>query len=221
MKVLVIAAHPDDEVLGVGGAIAKHSKKGDKVKVVILGEGITSRNPNNAEELLSRLKEDSRRANRILGVEEVYFHSYPDNSFDSVPLLDIIKTIESHVNEFKPDIVYTHFWGDLNIDHKITYRAVITACRPIKSIKKLLCFEILSSTEQNVQIQQNVFTPNFYLNIEQELKLKVEAIKEYKSEIQKYPYPRSAEGIEILAKYRGLAIGCNAAEAFFIAREKG
>lgn len=221
MNVIVVAAHPDDEVLGAGGAIATHIERGDKVRVVMLGEGIAARGLRDNKRQILKLKNDSKLANKKLGVEDIHFHSYPDNSFDSVPLLDIIKTVEKHVMEFKPEIVYTHHWGDMNIDHSITFKAVMTTCRPIKRIKKILCFEVLSSTEQNVQLENTAFLPNYYLNIERNIGKKIDAMKEYSTEIQKYPFPRSLEGIEILAKYRGLAIGCKAAEAFHIARELG
>ena len=222
MRILVIAAHPDDEVLGVGGTIVRHVRGKDTVKVVILGGGVASRYANidkKAEEEVKALRQYSKKALEVLGVMDIIYHDFPDNKFDSVPLLDIVKVIENQVSEFKPDVIYTHFKGDLNIDHEITYRAVITACRPISGVKKILCFEVLSSTEQNVQLPSTTFTPNVYVNIEDTLGVKLKSMAEYRSELKKYPHPRSLEGIECLAKYRGLAIGCKAAEAFYLARE--
>jgi LmbE family N-acetylglucosaminyl deacetylase len=151
--ILVIAAHPDDEVLGCGGTIAKLSKK-NEIFVLILGEGITSRNiiDNKKIEELSKLKREMFGANKILGTKEVFIDDLPDNKFDTVPLLDIIKIIESHIQKINPDVVYTHHREDLNIDHRITFDAVLTACRPIEGnpVKKLLSFEVPSSTEWNI-----------------------------------------------------------------------
>jgi len=220
MKILVVVAHPDDEILGMGGTILKHVKNNDEVEVIILGQGVTSRYDNsekNKDEINS-LRRESKDALKVLGVEKVHFYDFPDNRFDSVDLLDIIKTLEKHISEFKPNYVYTHFYGDLNIDHLITYKATITACRPINKIN-VISFEVLSSTEQNAQLESTVFIPNLYIDIEKELEKKKEAMSKYKSELKDYPHPRSLEGIEHLAKYRGLAIQSKAVEAFHIVRE--
>ena len=120
----------------------------------------------------------------------------------------------------KPEVIYTHHWGDLNIDHRITFNAVMTACRPFGSpVKKILCFEVLSSTEWNVQNAANAFMPNLFIDVTDTLAKKIAALREYKGEMRPYPHPRSLEGAELLAKTRGLTIGANAAEAFEIARE--
>lgn len=221
-KVLVVAAHPDDETLGAGGTMAKHIASGDSVSVMILGEGVASRKErgeNYAKEK-EALRSDSRRALAGLGVKDIAFMDFPDNSFDTVSLLEIIKAIENVMAEKKPDIVYTHHWGDLNIDHRRTFDAVLTACRPVGStVKKIMCFEVLSSTEWNAQTPKNAFLPNYFVDIGSFLAKKISALKEYKTEMRKYPHPRSTEGAEILAKFRGMTIGKEAAEAFEIARE--
>lgn len=222
MKILVIAAHPDDEVLGAGGTIAKHVINGDDVYVRILGEGITSRfNKNdNVQSEINELKNNSLKAGKILGVKNISFFSFPDNKFDTVPRLDIIKIIESQILTVKPDIIYTHHYGDLNIDHRITFDATMVAVRPIgigNNIKKIFLFEIPSSTEWNAPFL-NIFMPNIYIDITKTLDKKIKAMKLYHSEIRNYPHPRSIEGISIIAKYRGIQIGLKAAEAFMLIR---
>ena len=222
MNILIIAAHPDDEVLGCGGTIAKLSSNSD-VYTLILGEGITSRDiPDELKkEEVERLRRDAESANEILGVKNVFFENFPDNKFDAISLLDIIKRIETYIQKIKPEVIYTHHYGDLNIDHQIVHRAVLTVIRPVgnNSVKKILAFEVLSSTEWNYQNQTNIFTPNTYIDISETMNKKLEAMKCYKSEICDYPHPRSLEGIEILARKRGLEVGLVFAEAFCLVRE--
>lgn len=214
MTILVIAAHPDDEVLGCGGAIARLSKKED-VYTLILGEGMTSRDSNNAGDL-NKLKIDARKANIKLNVKEVFLENIPDNRFDSVPLLRIVKTVEQYVRQIKPTIVFTHHNGDLNIDHQIANRAVFTACRPFgdNTVKKIVLFETLSSTEWSRPDRSTMFIPNYYVDISDTIDLKIAAMKQYETEIRDYPHPRSAEGIRILSQKRGLEVGLKHAEAF-------
>ena len=220
--ILVIAAHPDDEVLGCGGTIAKLSKK-NEIFVLILGEGITSRNiiDNKKIEELSKLKREMFGANKILGTKEVFIDDLPDNKFDIVPLLDIIKIIESHIQKINPDVVYTHHRGDLNIDHRITFDAVLTACRPIEGnpVKKLLSFEVPSSTEWNIQNASTNFNPNVYEDISETINKKTDAMSAYKNEIRAPPHPRSVEKIRSLAEMRGAASRMYFAEAFMLIRE--
>lgn len=218
---LVIVAHPDDEVLGCGGTIAKFSQNSDTY-TLILGEGITSRNnlEGQKKEKVEQLRNDAENANEILGVKEVFFESFPDNKFDTTSLLDIIKTIERYIQEIKPKIIYTHHYGDLNIDHQITHKAILTAIRPVGNytVKKILSFEVLSSTEWNNQTQGNIFIPNTYIDISKTMDKKLAAMQCYESEIRNYPHPRSLEGIKILAQKRGLEVGLKYAEAFNLIR---
>lgn len=220
--ILVIAAHPDDEVLGCGGTIAKLSQE-NKVFVLILGEGVTSRDiPDDTKiKELSKLKSEMFAANDILGTKEVFLEDLPDNKFDTIPLLDIIKIIEGHIQKINPDVVYTHHRGDLNIDHRITFDAVLTACRPIEGnpVKKILSFEVPSSTEWNIQDASTRFNPNVYEDISGTIDIKIEEMSAYKNEIRLTPHPRSVEKIYSLAETRGAAAGMNFAEAFMLIRE--
>ncbi len=224
MNVLVIAAHPDDEVLGCGGTIAKQALNGDEVYVLILGEGITSRYKQREEvksKEIEKLRQNALKASKILGVRKTFFLNFPDNRFDTAPLLDIVKTIEDVVEKIKPEIIYTHHYGDLNIDHKITFEAVMIATRPLPDnrVKRILSFEVPSSTEWAVPLGNSWFTPSIFVDISTTLKKKIDAMKSYKSELKKYPHPRSSRGIEIFAKYRGLMVGKEACEGFELIRD--
>jgi len=218
-KVLVIAAHPDDEILGLGGTLIKHVKQGDEVFCLILGEGITSRDNQN-EEQVKKLHLQCQEAGRVIGFRKLFFSNFPDNRFDSIPLLGIIKEIEKYLEKIKPDIIYAHCGGDVNIDHQLTYEAVMVACRPCNNScpKKIYAFETLSSTEWQLN-PQNKFVPNVFVDIEQEIDKKIESFKKYESEIRDYPHSRSVEGIKILAHFRGLQCGLRFAEAFKLLRE--
>lgn len=222
-KILVVAAHPDDEVLGCGASIAKHVAKNDKVRVLLLGEGVTSRrklSETQKEKLIVQLRKMTQKAARILGVEKITTKSFPDNKFDSVPLLDIIHAIEQEMEVFNPDIVYTHNKSDVNIDHRKTLEAVESAVRPIPSRKTqtVLAFEIPSSTEWN--FIRYPFAPNYFNGIKNEfLAKKIRALISYSSEKRPFPHPRSPEFSEALAKVRGSQSGQNLAEAFEVIYE--
>lgn len=223
-KVLVVAAHPDDEILGCGGTIVKHCKNGDEVRILIMAEGLTSRGMHRDvvgnSEALDVLHASSHKAARIMGVGEVKLLSFPDNRMDSIDLLDVVKQIELVIDEYKPDIVYTHHAGDVNIDHKITHEAVVTACRPLPGqfVKTLLFFETVSSTEWQMSVVNKVFMPNWFVNIAEEFDKKIEALKCYESEMREYPHSRSYKAVEILAKYRGFCVGKEYVEAFEVGR---
>jgi len=216
-KILIIAAHPDDEVLGCFGTVAKMIKKGYKAYTLILGEGKTSRDINNnvinKQNELLELKNEILEANKSIGIKDVFIEKFPDNRFDSVDLLSIVKVVEKVKNEIKPDIIFTHFENDLNIDHQITYKAVITATRPManESVKEIYSFEILSSTEWKYPL---AFNPDIFFDVSETLEDKVKAMSFYKSELREFPHPRSLEGIELNAKYWGMRVGKEAVEAF-------
>ena len=233
MKILIIVAHPDDEVLGMGGTIAKHSKNGDDVTVAYLTTGITARrssdyrnsssydlSKNNIQKnkkQISQLQVNAKESSKILGVKKTIFYDYPDNELDSIPLVKIVKTIEEIISKEKPDMVYTSHSKDLNIDHRITCKATLIACKSTSFlIKEILCFEIYSSTEWTFSYD---FKPNYFVDIEKELNKKMNAMKKYKNEIRKFPHPRSLENIKNSAKRWGTVCGFNAAEAFQIAHK--
>ena len=219
--ILIVAAHPDDEVLGCGGTIARLIKEGFEVYTLILGEGITSRDDmrdrKRREEEITELKGEAKEANKILGVKEVFFYDFPDNRFDTVPFLDIVKVIEKVENSINPEIIFTHYEMDLNIDHQITYRAVITATRPLKeeTVKEIYSFEIPSSTEWRYPLN---FSPDVFFDISTTIDIKIKALEKYKTELKKYPHPRSLEGVKLIAKNWGIKVGLEYAEAFKVVR---
>lgn len=214
-KILVIAAHPDDEILGCGGTINK-LKNSNTIKIVFLTNGVSARSKNKKKENIR--KNECLSLMKYLKLPKPVFFNFPDNALDSIPILRIIKKIENLIKKFKPNIIFTHSDNCLNIDHMIAYRATITACRPIlpNIVNLILSFEIPSSTEW--KIGRNKFNPNFYIDIKNDLSEKINCLKFYKSELRRLPHSRSLKGIENVAKYRGLECGKIAAEAFEIKR---
>lgn len=223
--VLVVAAHPDDEILGVGGTVARHVASGDKVYAIILGEGQTSRGEHRediSQDVVKELHQNTMESARAVGYTDVYFENFPDNRFDQVDLLDIVKAVEKKVRELKPDIVYTHYSGDLNIDHQYTARAVLTATRPIGDycVSEIYAFETLSSSEWNFDYSaQPAFCPNVFVDITDYYINKENAMNCYVSELCEFPHPRSLKGMDVLSKTRGMAAGMERAEAFMLVRK--
>jgi len=220
--ILVIAAHPDDEVLGCGGTIAKHALQGDEVYCLILGEGVAARGESEAlrEKEKEALKQNASKAAEILGIKELMFRNFPDQRLDTIPLIIVIKSVEEVKQRIKPDIIYTHHQGDLNIDHQITFKAVLTACRPVKNetVREIYSFEVPSSTEWNSSDVQNFFVPDVFVDISETFNKKVDALKAYKSELREYPHPRSPEALEIIARRWGVNVGRELVEAFRLLR---
>jgi LmbE family N-acetylglucosaminyl deacetylase len=223
MKVLVVAAHPDDEILGCGGTIARHVHDGDEVHVMIMAEGLTSRTgfdraQDGAE--LSVLAQAAHAANAALGVAELALLQFPDNRMDSIDRLDVVKAVESKVAAFAPERVYTHHAGDVNIDHRVIHDAVNTACRPLPGhpVRSLLYFEVASSTEWQVPGSAPSFLPGWFVDITETLTAKLEALRCYSSEMRDWPHPRSYKAVEHLARWRGATIGTQAAESFMLGR---
>jgi N-acetylglucosamine malate deacetylase 1 len=225
-KILVVVAHPDDELLGLGATIHKLVKYNNCIaRAVILGEGITSRSDQRDRAVWKEELEIHRKniyaAQKCIGYESVGIYDFPDNRFDSVALLDIVKIIEKEKREFIPDVIFTHHNGDLNIDHRITSDAVVTATRPLQdeSVKTILSFETPSATEWQASNYPTLFNPNVYCTFEKDsLEAKIDGLNSYKMEVRDYPHPRSPEGLEILAKYRGMIVGALYAEAFYLLR---
>ena len=214
-EILVIAAHPDDETLGMGGTIHKLSLLGSRVRVVFLSDGVESRDE--IRESLESRRAAAINALKVLNCSDVLFYDYPDNSMDSVPLIDIVKTVENCISDFNPTLLFTHFPHDLNVDHRITSQACLVAARPKvnRNIKSLLYFEVQSSTEWNFGSSQ--FIPNMFVDISDSFQFKKNALKEYQVEIEAFPEARSFAGIEARSTVRGVTVGVSNAEAFQIA----
>lgn len=216
-KILVVVAHPDDEILGVGGTILKHVSSGDEVSILILGEGETSRG--NIADIHKR-EAQAKKAAEMLGVRDLVLDKLPDQRFDTLPFLEIVQKIEKEIVRIKPNVIYTHNAYDLNLDHRIIFQAALTASRPAKNnpLKTILSFETLSSTEWQIKDQTSVFLPTEYHDITDVIEKKIEIFKIYRDEVREYPHPRSEEGIRILAKYRGMESAYPYAEAFQVIR---
>jgi LmbE family N-acetylglucosaminyl deacetylase len=218
---MVVAAHPDDEMLGCGGTLAKFASQGTEILVVLLGEGPTARTSEMHDDVRHHAAVSALDAAKVVGVKRVVSAGLPDNQFDTLPLLQIVQRIEKHAEEFKPDIVFTHHLGDINIDHQITHKATMTVFRPLpdKNHVRILGFEVLSSTEYNPPQSLPAFVPNVFVDISEFQEIKSRALMAYGSEMRPWPHPRSLEGAEHLAKFRGAQCGLNAAEAFILYRE--
>lgn len=222
-NVLVFAAHPDDELLGLGGTVRRLANEGVIVRAVIMAEGLTARADNRSEADISKLfelQEDARRAAEIVGYKSIDFCGLPDNRMDGIELLDVIKIVSNYVGIYQPDTIFTHHHGDLNIDHRITCEAVLTACRPVGKygVKRIYAFETPSSSEWNFNYQES-FTPNVFFDVTDTLEAKVKGMACYRTESAKYPHPRSPEALRSLGMFRGSNVGFGMAEAFELLRE--
>ena len=222
-KILVIAAHPDDEVIGCGGTILRAIDSGAKVSVLFLGEGVSTRFPNKekSKECLKAMKHREASAVRclkVLGVQDYDFNHYLCTKFDSYPIIDFVRLIEKKIRLFRPNIIFTHNTSEVNIDHSLTHNAVEIACRPLNNnfVKSVYTFEAVCSG--NFKFDKK-FNPNVYIDIKKYFKKKIKALLCYGKELKKYPFPRSTQGIEIQAKYRGLQSGLEYSEAFKLERK--
>lgn len=216
--ILVVAAHPDDEVLGCGGTIVKHVANGDHVHVVFMADGVGSRGGELDQTMQERVLAMNTAA-KILGTSSTTCLGFPDNRMDSMALIDIVQPLETIIERLNPEIIYTHHCGDLNVDHRLTHQSVMTACRPLpgSSVKEILAFEVLSSTEwQSPGIMP--FVPNVVIDISLHLETKLAAVEAYSSEMRQTPHSRSIENVESLALYRGHSIGVKASEAMILVR---
>ena len=224
-SVLVVAAHPDDEVLGCGGTIARHADAGDQVQVLIVAEGATSRQQqrdrNQAIKQLSALAQAAQTAGSILGAAGVELLDLPDNRLDSLDRLDLIRHIERSIDRHQPQVVYVHHAGDVNVDHRRLHEAVVTACRPTPGhpVRRLLSFEVASSSEWQPPGSAPAFQPNWFVDITAQWPRKREALAAYACEMRTWPHARSLEALEHLARWRGAQMGVPAAEAFCLLRE--
>ncbi len=217
-RALVVAAHPDDEVLGCGATVARLAASGAEVRTLFLATGAMSRSDATAAEV-ENLKRSAREAAKILGVAEIRFGEFPDNRMDTVPLLDVVRKIEKSARDFLPQLVLTHHCGDLNVDHRICHQAVLTACRPVpgSSVAAIIAFETPSSTEFSGSAWP-AFQPNLYIEVSEYFDAKLKALREYESELRPDPHARSMEQVKDKASLRGREAGIGAAEAFEIVR---
>jgi LmbE family N-acetylglucosaminyl deacetylase len=223
--VLVIAAHPDDEVLGCGGTIARHADVGDAVQVLIVAEGATSRqvlrDRNQVADDLSHLAQVAQTVGATLGAAGVELLDLPDNRLDSLDRLDLTKLIEERIARHQPQVVYVHHAGDVNVDHRRLHEAVVTACRPMpgQPVRRLLSFEVASSTEWQPPGSAPAFQPNWFVDITAQWARKRQALEAYAAEMRPWPHARSIEALEHLARWRGAQVGVEAAEAFCLLRQ--
>ena len=217
-KILVLCAHPDDETLGLGGTLSLKSQNGNQIYVLFFTDGESSRNKTTKDDIILRQKQ-AEDACKLLGIKKVKFLDYPDQKLDTFPTLEIAKQIENVIKEWKPSEIFTHYWGDVNQDHRKIFEATKIAVRPQPSskIKKIICYETPSSTDWGLFPES--FTPNLFVNIDKTIKKKISALKKYKNEIQKFPHPRSIDSVIIRSKYWGSTIGDMNSEAFILLRE--
>jgi LmbE family N-acetylglucosaminyl deacetylase len=223
MSVLVVAAHPDDEILGCGGTMARLASDGHEVRIAILVEGMSSRHARREDtdqQQLRHLHSRAQQAAEKVGAKELVLCKLPDNRLDTVPLLDVVKLVEELVTRLRPEVIYTHHPGDLNVDHGVVHRAVLTATRPVagQCVKEIYAFEVPSSTEWAFQELQPVFRPNVFVDITDSLATKIDALACYDTEMRKFPHPRSPEALRAIAARWGSVAGLYAAEAFELVR---
>jgi len=223
VKVLVIAAHPDDEVLGCGATAARLVQEKHEVHFAILGEGITSRHAQRSdadENQLAWLHRQAHAAASKLGATTLVLHKLPDNRLDTMPLLEVVKVVEELVDRMKPEVIYTHHSGDLNVDHGVIHRAVLTATRPMtgQPVREIYAFEVPSSTEWAFGSLPPAFRPNVFVDVSATLETKIAAMACYETETRAFPHPRSPEALRAIAMRWGSIVGCHAAEAFELLR---
>ena len=217
-NVAAIFAHPDDEVLGCGAAMALHAARGDTVRTLLLATGLAARGTA-GKKALARLRTQARAAARLLGVRGIDFADFPDNAMDSRPLLEVVRSVEAFLTRTKSTVIYTHHAGDLNVDHRAVHMAVMTACRPLPGAadREVYACEVPSSTEWAPPALPT-FVPTDFLDVSSALDRKIEALACYKGELRDWPHPRSTEGVRALARWRGAQCGREAAEAFMLIR---
>lgn len=220
MRVLTVAAHPDDETLGAGGTMARLAAAGHEVWVCILTDGVLARHGHT-----DRQQACAERAAKRLGVSEVTFCGLPDQHLDALPLLDVITPIEKCAGALEPDVVLTPFKDDANQDHRIAFAAVLVATRPLPSAstRRVLCYETASSTEYAAPFPGSAFSPNVFVDISSSLSTKLAALQEYEQtytgEMHPFPHPRSYQALQALAQWHGSNVGVAAAEAFMLVRQ--
>jgi N-acetylglucosamine malate deacetylase 1 len=217
MRVLVVAAHPDDEVLGMGGTIARHITRGDEVRVLVVTDGSSTQYPGDVD-TRARKEEEARRAARELGVEDYVHLDHPDMRLDTLEHVQVNHIVQEHVVDFVPTVVYT-VQPDVNNDHRVLFDSVAVATRPVpgQPVRRLLTYAPASSTEWT-PAAVNWFVPNWYVDVTETIERKVAAFAHYETERREYPHPRSERAIRATAEYHGTTCGCEYAEPFVLVR---
>tara|TARA_R110000850_G_scaffold233302_1_gene358222 strand:- start:183 stop:872 length:690 start_codon:yes stop_codon:yes gene_type:complete len=224
-KVLVVGAHPDDEIIGLGGTLRKHVLNGDEVYAHILTDGHSSRSgyelSSDVKNTMARRNEAAEKSAEIIGFKDLFLEPLPDQALDTLPMVELVKTIEKVANHIKPDVVFMHHRGDANMDHQMIYKAGITAFRSVGSsfAPEVYCYETLSSTEWGAPFPDSYFMPNYFVDISETLEAKLNAMRCYADELRDYPHPRSIKGMEEAALRWGKVVNCRAAEAFVTVRK--
>ena len=216
--ILVIGAHPDDEILGLGGTLARHRALGDRVIAGLVADVGDVRYK---QDTIDLVRECAQRSASILGIESVHFGGFPEQALEQLRIIEITQWIELLIADTEPEIIYTHHRGDINHDHQLVHAATLTAARPYNatSVKRVLTFETPSSTEWSGPYPEYLFAPNVFVDITATLGQKLEAMAAYPTELRDFPHPRSLESLRARATYWGSQIGVEAAEPFFLVRE--
>ena len=222
-RVLVIAAHPDDEVLGVGGTVAKLSAEGSDCHLLIVTDGSSSqyRDSDRLPEIIEAKKSETKGCADLLGFKSIHYGELPDMKLDRTPHIVINQVIEKAIDEIQPDTVFTHFWGDVNMDHQNVFKSTLVAVRPVMGqvVKELYCYRVPSSTEWTPNKEDTMFMPNYYVDIEKYAEQKYKAFACYSTELREYPHPRSIQYLRETDKTAGLKVGLLAAEEFVLLRK--
>jgi LmbE family N-acetylglucosaminyl deacetylase len=218
VKVIVIATHPDDEVLGCGGVMARHAAQGDTVRVLVVTRGIPDLFPVG---MIEETRKELRRAHDVLGVAGVDFLDFPAPMLDTIPGYQVADGISTVIRSHKPEYVYLPHRGDMHADHRAVFTASLVACRPgcQGAPRKLLCYETLSETDWAPPFGDDAFIPTVFFDISNYLEIKLKAMACYRSQLKNPPHTRSLQSLEALARLRGGTVGLHAAEAFMLMRE--
>ena len=222
-RILVIAAHPDDEVLGMGGTIAKLTAEGKEVNLLIVTDGSSSqyRDVDNLAEIIAAKKLETKRCADVLGIKDIFYGGLPDMKLDATPHIEINQAIEQVIDKVQPHTVFTHFWGDVNSDHQNVFKSTLVAVRPVvgQSVRELYCYRVPSSTEWTPNKDDTMFMPNVFVDITEWAERKYEAFSKYVTELRDYPHPRSIQHLREIDKVAGLRVGVLTAEEFVLLRQ--
>lgn len=222
-KILVIAAHPDDEVLGMGGTVARLADEGVECHLLIVTDGSSAqyRDSDHLQEIIAAKKLETKNCADMLGFKSIHYGELPDMKLDMTPHIAINQIIEKVIEEVRPDTVFTHFWGDVNKDHQEVYKSTLVAVRPVfgQVVKELYCYRVPSSTEWTPNKADTMFLPNYFVDIHQYAEQKYKAFACYSTELRDYPHPRSVQYLRETDKSAGLRVGLPSAEEFMLLRK--